>query len=46
MNCCIMLNPKFYPCVMHMLVMISFEFVAYLSMNPREKGKKKRERGP
>jgi hypothetical protein len=24
--------------------MISFEFVAYLSMNPREKGKKKKEK--
>jgi hypothetical protein len=39
-----MLNPKFYPCVMHMLVMISFEFVAYLSMNPRKKGERKRKR--
>jgi hypothetical protein len=26
---------------MHMLVMISFEFVAYLSMDPREKEKEK-----
>jgi hypothetical protein len=43
MKCFIMPNPKFYPCVMHMLVMIFFKFVAYLSMNPREEGKRKRK---
>jgi hypothetical protein len=43
MRYCIMLNPKFYPCVVHMLVLISFEFVACLSMDSKGKWKKKKE---
>jgi hypothetical protein len=40
MWCCIMLNPKFVSCVMHMLVMISFELVVCLSLDSKEKGKR------
>jgi hypothetical protein len=32
-----MQNPKILPCVMHMLVTISFEFVVCLSFDSKEK---------
>jgi hypothetical protein len=40
MRCCIMLNPKLYFCVMHMLEMCFFEVVAHLPLNSKEKIKK------
>ena len=36
-----MLNPKLYFCLMHMLEMSKFEFVACLNLNSKEKLKRK-----
>jgi hypothetical protein len=48
MKCCIMLNPKFCLCLMHILDMVIFEFVAYLHLNSKEKikGTGKEARNP
>jgi hypothetical protein len=54
MECCIMLNPKFCLCLMHILEMVVFEFVAHLHLNSKEKQKRelkfrikgKKERSP
>jgi hypothetical protein len=40
MICCIMLNINFGLCLMHMLEMFKFEFVAWLNLNSKEKIKK------
>jgi hypothetical protein len=44
MNCCIMLNPKFYFCLIHMLVEFQFEFRAYLYLSLNDKIKIKGDR--
>jgi hypothetical protein len=42
MKCCIILNPNFCFCLMHVLEMVIFEFVAYLNLSPKEEKTKKR----
>jgi hypothetical protein len=46
MKCCIILNPKFCLCLMHMLEVVMFTFFYIFKFESKIENKRKRERRP